>query len=242
MLRKIALLCFCSLMLLSAVDPQYYIRRANQNYKQIDDMIVDLRIRSRMPQITIPDRETVLHFIRPDSLFLEDNTPLMIPSEVFLMDLERLVDDATSLRVIDYEEAQNNVVFIEVKKPIEGREIIFLAMVDTIRWVLSQMKMIDKPEMVADINFTQKEIFPGLYLPTDIRMIVESKETQKKKVPNPRGGIPITSSFGYIDLKFSNYRINTLQTSIVNPDTVMIQPDTLQDRQDTLQIINELKK
>ena len=162
MLRKIALLCFCSLMLLPAVDPQYYIRRANQNYKQINDMIVDLRIRSRMPQATIPDRETVVYFIRPDSLFTEDNVPLMIPREVFMMDLERLVDDATSLRIIDYEEAKNDVVFIEVKKPIEDREIIFLAMVDTIRWILTQMKMIDKPEMVADISFTQKEIFPGL--------------------------------------------------------------------------------
>ncbi|MFO7841274.1 MAG: hypothetical protein R6V48_03825 [Fidelibacterota bacterium] len=220
MLKKISILLLCACISFAAVDANYYVRRVNRNFEQIDDMIVDLKIRSRMPEATVPDRETVLHFIRPDSLYTEDDIPLMLPEEIFMMDLERLVKDANSLRVINYEKAENNSVFIEVKKPVEGNEVIFLAMIDTVNWVLSQMKMIDKPEMVADINFNQEEIFPGLYLPSNIRVMIESKATKKKRVPNPRDGIPITSSFGYIDLIFRNYRINTLQNDISKPDTL----------------------
>jgi hypothetical protein len=219
MLKRILLFTAVFAVLLFAVDPHYYIRRANRNFEQVDDMAVDLRIRSRMPEATVPDRNTELHFIRPDSLFTTDDTPLMFPEEIFMMDLERLVKDANSVRLIDYKEAENNSVFIEVRKPVEGKEVIFLAMIDTIDWVLSQMKMIDKPEMVADINFTQKELFPGLFLPTNIRVMIESKGSGKKNVPNPRGGIPVSSSFGYIDLHFSNYRINTLHEDITRPDT-----------------------
>ena len=210
MLKRILLLGISLFMLLSAAEPMYYIRRANINYKQVDDMIVNMRVRSRLPEATLPDRETLLYFIRPDSLYTEDGMPLNFPREIFLMDLERLVKDATSMRIIDLEGNKDNVVFIEVIKPVEDREVIFLTMLDTTRWLLSQMKMIDKPEMVADINFIQEEIFPGIYLPTDIRIMIESKATEKKRVPNPRAGIPITSNFGYIDLKFSNYRINTM--------------------------------
>ncbi|MBW6458640.1 MAG: hypothetical protein K0B52_05685 [FCB group bacterium] len=219
MLKRICLLSLCILALLPAKDPQYYIRRANVNYKQVDDMIVNMRVRSRMPEATLPDRETVLYFIRPDTLYTADREPLMFPKEIFLMDLERLVKDATSMRIIELADVKEDVVFIEVVKPMEEREVIFLTMLDTSRWILSQMKMIDKPEMVADINFIQEEIFPGIYLPTDIRIMIESKETEKKRVPNPRGGIPITSNFGYIDLKFSNYQINTMKKpSIAEPD------------------------
>ncbi len=227
MLKKILFILLCMGISAFAADPHYYIRRANRNFQQVDDMTVDLKIRSRMPEATVPDRETTLHFVRPDSFYTEDNTPLMFPEEIFMMDLERLVKDATSLRLIDYQEAENHSVFIEVKKPVEGREVIFLAMIDTADWVLSQMKMIDKPEMVADINFTQEEVFPGIMLPSAIRVMIESKATEKKKVPNPRGGIPVTSSFGYIDLRFNNYRINTLQPAITVPDTA----DTLSGEQ-----------
>ncbi|MEA2077009.1 MAG: hypothetical protein U9O95_03225 [Candidatus Marinimicrobia bacterium] len=234
MLKKITILSLCLLMLTFAVDPNYYIRRANLNFRQVNDMVVDLRIRSRMPEATLPDRETVVYFIRPDSLYTEDNIPLMIPPEIFLMDLERLVKDATSLRTIELDENKDNVAFVEVVKPMEGKDVIFLAMIDTVNWILTQMKMIDKPEMVADINFIQEEVQPGLFLPKEIKVMIESKETQKKIVPNPRGNMPMSSSFGYIDLSFSNYRINTLlDTVIVNDpletlnDSLVIEPDTL---------------
>lgn len=219
MIKKIisvALLILCVGLL--AVDPNYYIRRANLNYLQVDDMVVDMLMRSRLPETTVPDRETELHFIRPDSLFTEDGEPLDLPREIFLMDLERLVKDARSMRMIGLEEADNHSVFIEVIKPIEGKDVIFLTMIDTMSWLLTQMKMIDKPEMVADINFEHEEIFPGIFLPTDIRVMIETKLSEKKKVPNPRGGIPITSSFGYIDMRFSNYRINSLHQSLTVPE------------------------
>lgn len=218
MIRKIIPLVLLLLFISAqAVDPNYYIRRANLNYLQVDDMVVDMKIRSRLPEATIPDRETELHFIRPDSLFTEDAEPLMLPREIFMMDLERLVKDARSMRMIGLEEADNHSVFIEVIKPIEGKDVIFLTMIDTLSWLMTQMKMIDKPEMVADINFEHEEVFPGIFLPTDIRVMIETKLSEKKKVPNPRGGIPITSSFGYIDMQFSNYSINTLHESLTEP-------------------------
>ncbi len=234
MLKKITILSLCLLMLALAVDPNYYIRRTNLNFKKVNDMVVDLRIRSRMPEATLPDRETVVHFIRPDSLFTEDNIPLMIPPEIFLMDLERLVKDATSLRTIELEENKDNVAFIEIVKPIEGKDVVFLAMIDTVDWILSQMKMIDKPEMVADINFTQEEVQPGLFLPKEIRVMIESKETKKKVVPNPRGNMPMSSSFGYIDLSFTNYRINTLSQSVIDSDTLIVLNDSLVVEPDSL--------
>jgi hypothetical protein len=227
MLKKITLfllLIFCITAL--GQDPIYYIRRANLNYLQVDDMTVTMRIRSRLPEATVPDRETEMHFIRPDSLFTEDGEPLMLPREIFLLDLERLVKDARSMRLIELEEAENNAVFIEVIKPIEDRDVIFLTMIDTLSWLLTQMKMIDKPEMVADINFEHKEVFPGIFLPEDIRVMIETKLSEKKKVPNPRGGIPITSSFGYIDMRFSNYRINTRHESLTEPaDSIESEPN-----------------
>lgn len=220
MLKKILFLVFMSACIfLWGKDPNYYIRRANLNYKQVDDMAVTLRIRSRMPEATVPDRTTELYFIRPDSLYTQDNEPLMLPREIFLMDLERLVKDARSMRLIEVEDAKNNAVFLEVIKPIEERDVIFLTMIDTLSWLMTQMKMIDKPEMVADISFIHEELFPGIFLPTDIRVMIETKQSEKKKVPNPRSGIPVSSSFGYIDLRFSNYRINMLQPSLTEPDT-----------------------
>ena len=230
MLKKITILSLCLILLLVAVDPNYYIRRANLNYKQVDDMIVDLRIRTRMPEATLPDRETVVHFLRPDSLFTEDDVPLMI----FLMDMERLVKDAISLRTIEMKDTKDDVAFIEVIKPMEGKNVIFLTMIDTVDWILLQMKMIDKPDMVADINFTQEEIYPGLFMPTEIRVMIESKETKKKVVPNPRGNMPMSSSFGYIDLTFSNYRINTLSKTELVSDSLAIPVDTLITEPDTL--------
>ena len=229
MLKKILILSLCLILLIPAVDPNYYVRRANLNFKQVNDMIVDLKIRSRMPEATLPDRETVVHFIRPDSLYTEDGTPLMIPSEIFLMDLERLVKDAISLRTIELEENKDDVAFVEVIKPMEGKDVIFLAMIDTVNWVLAQMKMIDKPEMVADINFIQEEIQPGLFMPSQIKVMIESKETQKKVVPNPRGNMPMTSSFGYVDLIFSNYRINTLEETTTESDSLFIEENTQED-------------
>lgn len=231
MLKKISILSVFILVIALAVDPNYYIRRTNLNFKQVNDMIVDVRIRSRMPEATLPDRETVVHFIRPDSLFTEDNTPLMIPPEIFLMDLERLVKDAKSLRTIELDENKDHVAFVEVVKPMEGKDVVFLAQIDTLDWVLSQMKMIDKPDMVADINFTQEEIRPGLFMPSEIRVMIESKETKKKVVPNPRGNMPMSSSFGYVDLSFTNYRINTLEAakadSVITADSTVVLPDTL---------------
>lgn len=234
MLKKITIISLCLVMLLVAVDPNYYIRRANLNFKQVNDMIVDLRIRTRMPEATLPDRETVVHFLRPDSLFTEDDVPLMIPPEIFLMDLERLVKDAISLRTIEMEDTKDDVAFVEVIKPMEGKNVIFLTMIDTVDWILAQMKMIDKPDMVADINFTQEEIQPGLFMPTEIRVMIESKETKKKVVPNPRGNMPMSSSFGYIDLSFSNYRINTLSEAELVSDSLVIPVDTLMAEPDTL--------
>jgi hypothetical protein len=236
MLKKITLLSLCLIMLLLAVDPNYYVRRANLNFKQVNDMIVDLRIRTRMPEATLPDRETVVHFIRPDSLYTEDDIPLMIPPEIFLMDLERLVKDAVSLRTIVLDETKDNVAFVEVVKPMEGKDVIFLAMIDTVDWVLRQMKMIDKPEMVADINFTQEEVEPGLFLPNEIRVMIETKSSKKKVVPNPRGNIPMSSSFGYIDLSFSNYRVNTLSLMDEMNDSLSVIPDSLFVPEDSLSI------
>ena len=37
MLKKITILSICFAMLLLAVDPNYYIRRANLNFKQVND-------------------------------------------------------------------------------------------------------------------------------------------------------------------------------------------------------------
>jgi hypothetical protein len=114
---------------------------------------------------------------------------------------------------------------------MEGKDVVFLAQIDTLDWVLSQMKMIDKPDMVADINFTQEEIRPGLFMPSEIRVMIESKETKKKLVPNPRGNMPMSSSFGYVDLSFTNYRINTLEAakadSVITADSTVVLPDTL---------------
>ena len=61
--------------------------------------------------------------------------------------------------------------------------------------------------------------------------MIESKETKKKVVPNPRGNMPMNSSFGYVDLSFTNYRINTLEAisadSVVTVDSTVVLPDTL---------------
>ncbi len=228
MLKKILVLSLCLVLLLFAVDPNYYIRRANMNFQQVNDMVVDLRIRTRMPEITLPDRETTVHFQRPDSLYTEDEIPLMIPAEIFLMDLERLVKDSKSMRTITLEENKDNLAFVEVIKPMEGKDVVFLAQIDTVNWILEQMKMIDKPEMVADINFTQEEIQPGLFLPSEIRVMIETKETKKKVVPNPRGNIPMNSSFGYIDLTFTNYRINVIAQEEAKEDSLYMD-ETLLD-------------
>ncbi|MFA6618431.1 MAG: hypothetical protein WCT23_05115 [Candidatus Neomarinimicrobiota bacterium] len=211
MLKKMLIINLSLLMLLLAVDPNYYIHRANLNFMQVNDMVVDMRIRTRMPEITVPDRETTIHFVRPDSLYSLDEVPLIIPPEIFLMDLERLVKDAISLRTITLEDTKDDVAFIEIIKAMDGKNVIFLAMIDTNRWILDQMKMIDKPDIIADFNFTQEEVQPGIYLPSEIRVMIETKESKKKVVPNPRGNMPMSSSFGYVDLTFSNYRINQLE-------------------------------
>jgi hypothetical protein len=61
--------------------------------------------------------------------------------------------------------------------------------------------------------------------------MIESKETKKKLVPNPRGNMPMSSSFGYVDLSFTNYRINTLEAakadSVITADSTVVLPDTL---------------
>lgn len=124
------------------------------------------------------------------------------------------------MRTITVDDTKDDVAFVEVVKPMEGKDVIFLAQIDTLRWILEQMKMIDKPEMVADINFTQEEIHAGLFLPTEIRVMIETKETKKKVVPNPRGNIPMSSSFGYIDLTFTNYRVNTMVQEEAKEDSL----------------------
>ena len=195
---------------LFAVDANYYIRKANYNLLQVDNMRVDLRIRSRLPQATVPDRQTSVFFQRPDSLFVYDGKDLLIPREIFLLDLNRLTRDAKSLRVVKGDsESSQPVALIEAKKMVDGEEVIFLTMIDTVKWTLSQMKIIDKPEMIADVKFTQREVQPGIYLPSDIKVVLETKE-QARKVPNPRGGTPVTSKFGYINVIFENYMINYL--------------------------------
>jgi hypothetical protein len=43
--------------------------------------------------------------------------------------------------------------------------------------------------------------------------------------------MPMSSSFGYVDLSFTNYRINTLEAakadSVITADSTVVLPDTL---------------
>lgn len=208
-LKLIILLSLLFAVTVYAVDADYYIQRANMNLAQVENLSADLRIRSRLPNATIPDRSTQIYFQRPDSLRIEDGKDLLIPREIFLFDIERLVADAKSMRLVEGDEQKNKpVVFVEAIKEMEGRNVIFLTMVDTLKWTMEQMKIIDMPDMVADIKFKNKEIMPGIFLPEDIKVVMETKETAKRNVPNPRGGIPVTSKFGYINISFDNYVIN----------------------------------
>ena len=211
-MKKIIFLLFILMNLCFAQDAEYYIDKLNSEMAKVEDLQVNMWIRSRLPGMTVPDRNTKLYFKRPEKIHIADNKSLFIPKEALLLDLSYLVDSTCSVKLLKKTfESEKPFVSLEILKSYENRKIKFVTIIDTVKWAIHQIGIDDSPQMNAKIDFVQTEIDSLVWLPKEIKVMMESKELEKHNVKNPRKrhAKKEKSNFGYAYIKFSKYKINT---------------------------------
>jgi len=210
-MKKIILLLFILINLSFSQDAEYYINKLNSEMAKVSDLKVNMWIRSRLPGMTVPDRNTKLYFKRPEKIHIADNKSLFIPTEALLLDLTYLVDSTCSIKLLNKNfDSEEPFISLEIIKPYEDRTIKFIAIIDTVKWAFHQIGIDDSPIMNAKIDFIQTKIDDLVYLPKEIKVMMESKEFEKQNVKNPRRrhAKKPKSNFGYAYIKFSKYNIN----------------------------------
>ncbi|MEA1986286.1 MAG: hypothetical protein U9N76_02200 [Candidatus Marinimicrobia bacterium] len=210
-MKKIILILLVFTTLGFAQDAEYYINRLNSEMAKVNDLKVKMRIRSRLPGMTVPDRNTKLFFKRPDKIHIADKKSLFIPREALLLDLSYLVDSTCTTKLMKTNFKNTDpFIAIEILKPYEDRKVKFVAIIDTVKWAFHQIGIDDMPQMNAKVDFVQMKVNDTVWLPKDIKVMMESKELEKKNVKNPRRrhSQKNKSNYGYAYIKFSEYEIN----------------------------------
>jgi len=210
-MKKILLLLFILTNLCLAQDAEYYIDKLNSEMAKVSDLQVNMWVRSRLPGMTVPDRNTKLYFKRPEKIHIADKKSLFIPKEALLLDLSYLVDSTCSVRLLKKKfKSEKPFVSIEILKPYEDRKIKFITIIDTVKWAFHQIGIDDSPQMNAKVEFVQMKVDDLVWLPKEIKVMMESKEFEKQNVRNPRRrhAKKNNSNFGYAYIKFSKYKIN----------------------------------
>lgn len=210
-MRKILLLLFILIKLSFTQDAEYYINRLNTEMAKVSDLQVNMWVRSRLPGMTVPDRNTKFYFKRPEKIHIKDKKSLFIPREALLLDLSILVDSTCTVKLMEKNfESDRPFVSLKILKPYEDRKIKFITIIDTAKWAFHQIGIDDSPKMSAKVDFVQMEIDSLVWLPKEIKVMMESKEFEKQNVQNPRRrhAKKEKSNFGYAFIKFSKYEIN----------------------------------
>ncbi|MEA3499762.1 MAG: hypothetical protein U9R41_01895 [Candidatus Marinimicrobia bacterium] len=210
-MKKIILLLFILINSSFAQNAEYYINKLNSEMAKVSDLQVNMWVRSRLPGMTVPDRNTKFYFKRPDKIHIADKKSLFIPREALLLDLSILVDSTCAVKLMDKNfKSDKPFVSLEILKPYEDRKIKFITIIDTMKWAFHQIGIDDSPKMSAKVDFIQMEIDSLVWLPKEIKVMMESKEFEKQNVQNPRRrhAKKEKSDFGYAYIKFSKYKIN----------------------------------
>lgn len=198
---------------LNGADVGSIVRSLNERMASVQDLQVNLFVRSRMPNMTVPDRTGILYFKRPDKVYIDGTGFMMIPKEALLMDFSVLMQD--SLVTLTLEEpdslAGSHRVLINVERWENNRLFLMNVVIDTLKWTISQIGMNEGSQFKGNIAFKHTEVLDGVWLPSEVKMTIESEGKTGKTVKNPRVRRiqkPGNDEEGYFLLKFTGYHVN----------------------------------
>gem|GEM_PF-1561564 len=205
-----------SLLLLSAglyaADPAYYLDRFSEQSEKVRDLKVQIHLKSRLPGLTIPDRQGTLYFKRPDKLHLEGEGFMMLPREAFMPDLRSMVDSTVEMKQLALPDSVTDAqLILEFRRIIDNQVFTTVAMLDTLQWTLRRLQISEGRQFESRVEFTYTDI-DGLQLPAVITVYIDNARFQNRNVRNPRGprgrGRANEGQQGYMEIRFSGYAVN----------------------------------
>jgi hypothetical protein len=213
-IRKYFFLFLLPFLVFAAEIPQT-VEKVNERMKIIQDAEVELFVRSRLPEMVIPDRTGTLLFKRPDKIHLEGDGFMMIPQEALLFDFSRLQEDSTvsflPLSPDSLKGSRFKAVRIQKVDPYTNRHSNIDVLIDTMKWAIHEVSVDEGERFKGKIHFQHTEVLPSVWLPKEVKMILAGNAAKPRKVKNPRiQRIPRadTAEDNYLLMKFSKYKIN----------------------------------
>ncbi|MCK5520803.1 MAG: hypothetical protein KAI81_06800 [Candidatus Marinimicrobia bacterium] len=199
-----------SLSILSANDADYYFNKMQERAKLIQDLKMEVGIKSRLPGLTVPDRSGTLWFKRPDKLHLDGKGFMMIPREALMMDFSAMKDSLTEMRLLSPDSLKNKPeIMIEFQR-IEDNRIFFThALIDTTNWTIKSIDINEGSHFRSTIYFYYIQV-NEIFVPSFVRANIESSQLHHRVV-NPRTKRRLKkdgNQSGFIELTFSKYQIN----------------------------------
>lgn len=211
-MRRLLLLILWSTMLF-ATDLESVIQNLNTRMAAVQDLQVEIFVRSRMPNMTVPDRTGTLYFKRPDKVYIDGSGFMMIPKEALLLDFSVLMQDSlVTMTLVEPDSLKaKNEVLVKVERIENNRLFLMNVIVDMNKWVISRISLDEGKQFKGDISFRHTEVLDGTWLPSEVKMTVEGGDKANHTVKNPRVRRvqkPDSDGDGYILLKFSDYKVN----------------------------------
>ncbi len=196
---------------LHADDMAHYLKKLQAHADLIQDIQVDISVRSRMPGLTIPDRSASYYFKRPGKMRLMGEDFTMVPKEALMMDFSSLADSLTTVsRMRPDSLAGSSRILLLFSRTVDNRITTTRACIDTLDWTVETLDIDEGKSFRSHVTFHYTDV-NGISVPDRIRADVESSRMQRR-VRNPRSGSfhagGSDSESGYIEIKFNHYRIN----------------------------------
>ena len=214
MINKVIIFLLIPFILIASEIPGA-VEKLNQRMEAVQDAEVEIFVRSRLPEMLIPDRNGTLLFKRPDKIHLEGDGFMMIPQEALLFDFSRLQEDSavTFLQLNPDSLIGKALLAIRVQRvdSYSNRHSNIDVLIDTLKWAVHELSIDEGERFKGKIFFQHTEVLPGVWLPREVKMVLAGNAAKPKAVKNPRiQRVPRSNAAesNYLLMKFTNYKVN----------------------------------
>ena len=212
-------LLFSILAFSQSKNPDSILDRVKEEFNQIDDYTVDVKIKVDVDFLKMPDREAKIFFKKPDKIHIESEGFAMLPKEGLNFSPLGLLNSKYSSFYVR-EDTLNGIETSVIKViPLEGGADVILSTlwVDTKRDLILKIESSRKPQgtFVIDLDYLKTD--KGFWLPSSMifsfsidRSILPRQFNFDADSDDKKAREDSTKTrTGKVFLDYSNYKINT---------------------------------
>lgn len=193
------------------------LRRCERNFESINDYTVDLTAAVNMERVRIPEMKAVLYFKKPDKISIKSEGFAMLPREGFALPVSALLRnyDALLKGTEEFEGKRLYRVQLTAKKAATRVQSL-MVWVDPDNYMITQTISTPYRGRSVTVNTWYVHHENKVWLPEGMKVtfVTTAPDTsagEEFPIPGqPRmGGSRRAPSSGSMDVKYSNYRLNS---------------------------------